>query len=486
MDIRIFEDQTGLMMFPEKRLDTTSQKNTDVIKLFDNKIDLTITNRENEIEIMCYLLIHRGHERAIGCYIIGKDKYSDRTFENFKRDADSALKNIGFEHHHDEKENIVFDHIDEFDRDGQLHRDIDLIMEARSSEERVGYKGGNIGEIATLCRQILKKINDMKIVISTVESNLGYVNIIRGSVYDGQLSPTSQGRQTLDRQIRKAEQRRIEENRKRDEEKRKLEEDENRKREVEIARLEEKRKYEDMESMRKDSELADANIEKGVKLIEEGLEIKRKAGYDNSYIDYNTGIINDVINGKLSGFPPDKVEDVEYRIVDDKSTSDLSTSDKSTSDKSTSDLSTSDKNEKMKKVEIGNNKIHEGSFLVRDAVAAKRRARYTDVDINFNTKINGSCVNIRSYVCPYKDDKCIESDKKDNSDNNEKRYIFGIIPDMKLIHVAAIILIVVIIIVWLLMSRNIYTSYCIPDATGGVCYSANVAIHTMDSIKTVI
>lgn len=475
MDIKIFEDQTGLMMFPEKRLDTTSQKNTDVIKLFDNKIDLTITNRENEIEIACYLLIHRGQERAIGCYIIGKDKYTDRTFENFKRDADSTLKNIGFEHHHNEKENTVFDHIDEFDRDGQPHRDIDLIVEARSSEERVGYKGGNVGDVAVLCRQILKKINNIKIVISTVESNLGYVNIIRSNVYEGQLSPTSQGRQTLDRQIRKAEQRRIEENRKRDEEKRKLEEEESRKRETENARLEEKRKYEDMESMRKGAELADSNIEKGVKLIEEGLEIKRKAGYDNSYIDYNTGIINDVINGKLSDFPPDKVEDIEYRSADEKTTSD-----KTTSDRMMSEKITSEKNDKMKKVETGNNKIHEGSSLVRDAITVKRRAGYTDVEINSNTKIKGSCITIRSYVCPYKNDEPCESG---NDKKHEEKVVLRVgntkmaisMTSVKI--VIAVLIVAIVISALLLVPQWFYKSRCLSSDTGSMCHYANAAIN---------
>jgi hypothetical protein len=320
----------------------------------------------------------------------------------------------------------------------------------------------------------------MKIVISTVESNLGYVNIIRGNVYDGQLSPTSQGRQTLDRQIRKAEQMRIDEDRKRDEERRKLEDEENRKREAENARLEEKKKYEDMESMRKGAELADFNIEKGVKLIEEGLEIKRKAGYDNYYIDYNTGIINDVINGKLYSFPLDKVEDGEYRSTDEKTASDKTISDKTISDKTISDKSTSDKNEKMKKAEIGNNKIQEGAFLVKDAIAAKRRAGYTDVEINSNTKIKGSCINIRSYACPYREDECRVSDKKDKSGSDEKRYLFGIIPDVKLIHVVAMFLIIIVaIIIWLLVSQRIYDSRCIPDGNGSVCYFANVAINTM-------
>ena len=127
MDIKIFEDQTGLMMFPEKSLDKMSSKNMDIVKLFDNKIDLRISNIEDFLEVTCYLLVRRGQERAIGCYIVGRDKYTDRIFGNFKKDANGALKNIGFEHHYDSTENVVFDHMEKFDMDGQSHKDIDLI-----------------------------------------------------------------------------------------------------------------------------------------------------------------------------------------------------------------------------------------------------------------------------------------------------------------------------------------------------------------------
>lgn len=371
MDIRIFEDQTGLMMFPEKYLDKTSSRNMDIVKLFDNKIDLRMTYREDFLETTCYLLVHRGQERAIGCYIVGKGKFVDSYFDTFKNDANDVLKKIGFEHHYDNTENVVFDNIEKFDTSGQPHKDIDLIVEAKNSGEYVNYKGGDIGEIASLCRQILKRINNIDIVISTVESNLGHVNIVRSKIHDERLFPTSQGKQVLDGLIRKAEQRRNEENRKKDLAKRKLEE--------------EKARLEDMENRKNVAKLADYNIEKGVVLIEEGLEIKRKAGYEDSYIDYNTGIINDVVNGKLSDFPPEKVEDNEDGNLDEKYRL--------------------EKEEKIKKVENGNNKIREGTFLVKEAITSKRRAGYTDLDISSNTKIKGSCITIRSYISQDEDNE---------------------------------------------------------------------------------
>jgi hypothetical protein len=392
MDIKIFEDQTGRMMFPEKRLDKTSSKNMNVVRLFDNKIDLYITSRKDGLEIICYLLVQRYQERAIGCYIIGNGQYADNTFTNFKNGANNTLKNMGLEHHYDDMENMVFDHIEEFDIDGKSHADIELIAEARDSGERVGYKAGDIGEIAILCRQILKRIDDIEIVISTVESNLGHVNILRSNTYEERLFPTNQGKQVLDRQRKKVAQRHIEE-------KRKLEEK---------SRLEEyeKRKLAEDEKRKLSEKIVDNSLEKGILLIEEGLDIKRKVGYDNVYIDYNIGIINDFINEKLSYFPPDKVEKNENKDVEGKI----------------------DNNEKIKKEEIGNDKIKEGASLVREAVISKRKAGYTDFEIGSNSRIKNSYITIRHYIPP-------EEDKKNTETGDGRKFLS--------ISIVAIVLIIV-------------------------------------------
>lgn len=438
MDIKIFEDQTGLMMFPEKSLDKTSSKNMDVVKLFDNKIDLRIINREDSLEITCYLLVHRGQERAIGCYIVGKDKYTDRTFGNFKKDANDALRNIGFEHHHNNEENVVFDHIGKFDIDGQSHKDIDLIVEAKNSGERVGYKGGDIGEIAVLCRQVLKKISSIDIVISTVENNMGHINVIRSKIHDERLSPTSQGKQALDRQIRKAEQRRVEEQKKLEIERmRKLKEDEDRKKE-EYRLAEENRKLEEEKNKQKEREIVDNKVGQGTALVKEGLDIKRKAGYSDLEVDSDIRIMNDVINGKLAYFPSDEIE-------------------KNENEKNGNDHLDEDgrrkKEEKIKQGKIGNDKIKEGAFLLKDALISKRKDGCSDIEINSDTRIKNSGIIIKSYVSPDENKKYYKYDTDDKSDD-EKRYIFGIFPDMKLIHVVIIVIVLIVVIALLLTGRK--------------------------------
>jgi hypothetical protein len=459
MDIKIFEDQTGLMMFPEKGLGKTSSRNGDIVKLFDNKIDLRIINGEDLLEITCYLLVHRGQERAIGCYITGKDKYTDRTFENFKKDANDALKSIGFEHNHDNEENVVFDHMEKFDIDGQYHKDIDLIVEARNSGEHVGYKGGNIGEIAVLCRQILKRIGNIDIVISTVESNLGHVNVIRSNVYNEQLSPTVQGKQVLDRQIKKAEQRRIEENRKleeqrRAEEQRKLKENEDR-----IKEEEEKNKQ-------RYREIVDRNIDKGITLIEEGLDIKRRAGYDGLEINSYVEVMNDVINGKLDQFPSDKIENDEKGRLDEDGRH--------------------KKEEKIKQGEIGNDKIKEGAFIVKDAFASKRKDGYTDFEISSDVRIRNSHIIVRPYI-PNEENK--KYDEHCNDVKQEDTIVF-LVGNAKIsfrvssIKIFAIVIIV--IAVWLLASSLFHGSQCALVGNGDreslPCRFANIAVNIIDLV----
>lgn len=440
MDIKIFEDQTGFMMFPEKGLDKTSSKNMDIVKLFDNKIDLRIIYREDFLEVTCYLLVHRGPERAIGCYIVGKGKYFDSSFGTFKNDANEVLKKIGFEHHYDNAENLVFDNIEKFDIGGESHRDIDLIAEAKNSGERVNYKGGDIGEIASLCRQILKKISNIDIVISTVEGNIGHINIVRSKVHDERLSPTSQGRLALDRQIRKAESRRLEEQR-RSEEQRRLVEDEYRKKEEEKNR-------------QKGREIVDDKIEKGTALIKEGLDIKRKAGYDNLDIDADTIILNSVINGELENFPSGEIEKKENEYPDEDGLH--------------------KKEEKTKQGKIGNDKIKEGISLIKDALILKRKDGYSDIEINSDIRLRNSSIIVKKYVPPNENEKRGKYGEYDRSGDVKHDTFY------RLVIVALIF--VIIIIVWLLISLVFYRSLCEPNSAGRACYYANVAVNIIESI----
>jgi hypothetical protein len=421
MDIKIFEDQTGLMLFPEKGLDKTSFKNMDIVKLFDNKIDLHITHREDFLELTCYLLVHRGQERAIGCYIVGKGKYTDTSFGDFKSDANWALRNIGFEHHYDNAETLVFDNIEKFDMDGQSHKDIDLIVEAKNSGDRVNYKGGDIGEIASLCRQILRRVRNIDIVISTVENNIGHVNIVISRTHDERLYPTSQGRLTLDRQIRRAEYRRLEEQN-------------------------EIRKKEEEKIKQKEREIVDEKIEQGTALIKKGLDIKRKAGYGDIEINSNVRILNSVINGELSHFPRE-IEKNENENLDEDGRR--------------------KKEEKENLGEIGNDKIKEGAFLVRDAIISKRKDGYNDIEINSDLRIRNSGIIVKNYVSPNENEKYYKRGEYDDDIKHDTFY-----------RLAAIVLIVVIVIIILVLTSLLfYRSQCEPISSGRACYYANVAVN---------
>ena len=59
VNIKIFEDQTGFQLFPEK----SYNKDTTIVKFFDNKIDLYMTKGESGEDfliISCYVLVHKG------------------------------------------------------------------------------------------------------------------------------------------------------------------------------------------------------------------------------------------------------------------------------------------------------------------------------------------------------------------------------------------------------------------------------------------
>ena len=135
MDIRIFEDQTGFMMFPER----SSNKDMNMVRLFDNKIDLYIKKMENSLSIICYILAQRGHERPIGCYVIGDDNYTDDIFAIFKNGANNALENIGFKPDHDNIENAIFNNIEKFGIYG-TREDTGIVIEALRHNEFLNYK----------------------------------------------------------------------------------------------------------------------------------------------------------------------------------------------------------------------------------------------------------------------------------------------------------------------------------------------------------
>lgn len=358
MKIEIYEDQTGLMMFPEKRTD----RNTTIVKFFDNKIDLCITKKGNEIEIICYLLIYRGSGRAIGCYIIGRDEYSKNLFSDFKKDADTSLQSIGFNWHTNNEENVMFNEIKKIDENNELYMNMKLIVLSHELGNKINFNGGSIDKIANLCDQLLKNIDNIRISISTVNSNIGNINIIRNKILNDQLNLTDQGKEVIERQRERVKKQKLDEKKKEEENRKKIEE-------LQKQLKEEKNKKKKIEETIYESNTLDKQIEKGIKLIDDGLEIKRKLGYTNSHIDSDTRLINDIINNKVLAFP---VNSYNEPFIDT--------------------------DEKKQEARNGNTKIDEGTFLVKEAIITKRKTGYSDNQITNDTKIKNSCITIRQQI----------------------------------------------------------------------------------------
>lgn len=194
-NIKIYEDQTGLMLFPEKRTD----KDREIVRFFDNKINLYIKKSENNIEMCIYIKAQKGLERPLGYYIIYIGNYDNNFFTNFRRNIDITLHDLKLQPLSGDKENTVFDNIGRFDSIGRLSGDINVIRNAIGSNDYLGYRCGNIGDISTFCNQILKNINNIKIAISSEDSTLGQINILIDKRYEEPLTPNDRTIDILNR-----------------------------------------------------------------------------------------------------------------------------------------------------------------------------------------------------------------------------------------------------------------------------------------------
>lgn len=186
MDIEIFEDQTGLKIFPERR----SEKDREIVRFFDNKIELFVKRTGNKLEIVCYILAHKGFSRDLGYYIIYKDDYADNSFTNFKNEARKILQKLEFLLSPDSTETIIFNNIEKFDSYERYREDISAIINSLNAYASLEYRSGNIIQIAIFCRELLRDINNIKIAISSETSKLGNVNILINKKYDEPLTPT--------------------------------------------------------------------------------------------------------------------------------------------------------------------------------------------------------------------------------------------------------------------------------------------------------
>lgn len=207
MELEVFEDQTGDRLYPISKID----KDEKIKRFFNNNVNLHIEKRGDKLTINCHIIARKGLDRYQGYYVRCIDNYNDNSFSNFSKSADKILRDLELEPKFGDIENTIFDNIQKFDSKGHHKEDIYIIINAINSNDILDYRAGNIDEISALCNDILIKINNIKIVISSEESRLGDINILRNK-YEESLKPTDNTKQIYDKHRNKkiAEKKRIE------------------------------------------------------------------------------------------------------------------------------------------------------------------------------------------------------------------------------------------------------------------------------------
>lgn len=239
MNVKIYEERTGQMIFPVIP-GKEPEKDEDTIDLFNNHIDLYIEKKAKTIRITCHVLIQQSPEESKGYYITTLSKYEDDIFTEFKKESNKALRILNIQRNPDDANNIMFNNIEKLDLDLYLHEDTEIVALVLQSGEYLEYQAGNIDEISIFCKDVIRKIENSKIAISSDVSKLGDINILRTKKHEEPLRPNERTRAILDKYRKEL--------------------------------VEKKRKEEES--------IAKGKINEGTILIKEGLTILRSTGYE--------------------------------------------------------------------------------------------------------------------------------------------------------------------------------------------------------------
>ncbi|NMG83291.1 MAG: hypothetical protein GIS02_03680 [Methanosarcinales archaeon] len=202
--LRVYDDQTGQQLYPE----TLEQRDEEIVnKFFNSRTDLYLSKKLDNLEIVCYVRVGKGPgTRDEGCYIRYSSIYRDDSFYTFKREVDRVLCNLKFEPRRGQRDNKIFDSIEEFDPhphnyDTDVDIDIDTVIKAVLDLKKLDFDAGDINEIAGFTTNLLKKISNVSITISE-RARFADINIIRSGKYIGYIRPTKTAKKILDRHER--------------------------------------------------------------------------------------------------------------------------------------------------------------------------------------------------------------------------------------------------------------------------------------------
>lgn len=239
MNVKIYEERTGQMIFPIVP-GKEPEKDENIIDLFNNHIDLYTEKKAKTIRVTCHVSIQQSPEESKGYYITTLSKYEDDIFTEFKKESNKALRILNIQRNPDDTNNIMFNNIEKLDLDLYLHEDTEIVALVLQSGEYLEYQAGNIDEISIFCKDVIRKIENSKIAISSDVNKLGDINILRTRRHEEPLRPNERTRVILDKYRKEL--------------------------------VEKKRKEEE--------NIARGKINEGTVLIKEGLTILRSTGYE--------------------------------------------------------------------------------------------------------------------------------------------------------------------------------------------------------------
>ena len=198
MNVKIYEERTGQMIFPVIP-DKEPEKDENIIDQFNNHIDLYVEKKGKTLRISCHISIQKSPEEIKGYYITSFSKFEDDAFTEFKKESNKAMRILDLQRNPDDANNIVFNNIEKLDLDLYLHEDTEIVSHVLESGEYLEYQAGNIDEITIFCKDIIRKIENSKIAISSDVSKLGDINILRTKKHEESLRPNERTRLILDK-----------------------------------------------------------------------------------------------------------------------------------------------------------------------------------------------------------------------------------------------------------------------------------------------
>jgi len=195
MDLSIYEDQDGAQYYPPGK----SNRNPDVVKLFNKEIHLFVKKERSDITIKCMVYASKASGRNEGYYVVYQGKYEPDIFKLFKKETKLAFEQIGYNISTSD-DNWVYNKINQLDEfSGKYNSFLKIILSAINFGDKLHFTSRNPDEISDFCGILINNISDIDIYLSQRKNiSMGSVNIALDSMNED-VTPTRETKGIIDR-----------------------------------------------------------------------------------------------------------------------------------------------------------------------------------------------------------------------------------------------------------------------------------------------